>query len=79
VNPLGIPPVNPADGSRLTKANFERLTTGMTPDQVIDILGQPTSRFGATLQTLRWQQGSTMIITHFRNNSLYSKSSHNLR
>jgi outer membrane protein assembly factor BamE (lipoprotein component of BamABCDE complex) len=72
---------NALTGSRLTLANYDQATNGMTKAQVERIMGPPTTAtetkdmliFKKT--TYRYEQGSKFALFTFKNDELDSKES----
>ncbi|MCE5276936.1 MAG: DUF3862 domain-containing protein [Planctomycetaceae bacterium] len=73
--------------NRLTHTNYDRIRTGMTVDQVKDILGEPQEvdsgggeilGVGASGTSMVWRSGNKTITVVFVNNQVVSKSMSNL-
>ena len=69
---------NPLSGSKLTLANYNQITTGMSKAQVEQILGPPTKvetkdmvLFHKT--TYRYEDGKNFAIITFKNDEVDSK------
>jgi outer membrane protein assembly factor BamE (lipoprotein component of BamABCDE complex) len=69
---------NPLSGSKLTLANYNQITTGMSKAQVEKILGPPTSvetkdmiLFHKTIY--RYEDGNKFAIITFKNDEVDSK------
>ena len=65
-------------GSKLTLANYNQLTTGMSKAQVQEILGPPTSMETKNMvlfekTTYRWEDGKKFAMTTFKNDQLDTK------
>lgn len=68
--------------SRVSKENYDRVQDGMTTQQVIDILGQPSDKstkggevlgLGGSTTTMTWRHGQQTITARFVNDKLISK------
>ena len=65
-------------GKRITKANVDEVTEGMSKKQVESILGQPTSRTTENLtkrMTYVYRQGKDTITIVFTDDKVQSKDS----
>ena len=65
-------------GSKLTLANYNQITTGMSKGQVQEILGTPTSMNTKNMvlyekTTWRYEDGKKFAIITFKNDELDSK------
>ncbi|MCE5328354.1 MAG: hypothetical protein LLG01_18285 [Planctomycetaceae bacterium] len=77
----------PAGCSHVNSTNYNRVTTGMTIEQVKDILGDPQEvnsgggeilGVGASATNMVWRSGNKSITVVFVNNQVVSKSMSNL-
>jgi outer membrane protein assembly factor BamE (lipoprotein component of BamABCDE complex) len=71
---------NPLTGSKLTLANYEQITSGMTKAQVERIMGPPTTIETKDMlvfkkTTYRYEDGSKFALFTFKNDELDSKES----
>jgi outer membrane protein assembly factor BamE (lipoprotein component of BamABCDE complex) len=69
---------NPLTGSKLTLANYNQITTGMSKAQVERILGPPTSVETKDMiiykkTTYRYEDGKKFAIITFKNDEVDSK------
>jgi len=69
---------NPLSGSKLTLANYNQITTGMSKAQVERILGPPTSVETKDMviykkTTYRYEDGKKFAIITFKNDEVDSK------
>lgn len=69
---------NPLSGSKLTQANYDQITTGMSKAQVERILGAPTSMETKDMlifkkTTYRYEDGKKFAIITFKNDEMDSK------
>ena len=69
---------NPLSGSKLTPANYDQITTGMSKAQVENILGPPTTMETKDMvifkkTTYRYEDGKKFAIITFKNDELDSK------
>jgi outer membrane protein assembly factor BamE (lipoprotein component of BamABCDE complex) len=69
---------NPLSGSKLTSANYDQVTLGMSKTQVETILGKPTSAETKDMvifkkTTYRYEDGEKFAIITFKNDELDSK------
>ena len=69
---------NPLTGSKLTLANYNQVTTGMTKAQVERIMGPPTSMETKDVliykrTTYRYEDGRKFAMFTFKNDELDSK------
>ena len=69
---------NPLSGSRLTRANYDQITVGMSKAQVEHILGRPTTVdtkdmiiFSKT--TYKYEDGKKFAIITFKNDEVDGK------
>lgn len=67
-------------GSKLTAANYDKITTGMSKTQVEDILGHPTSMETKDMiifkkTTWRYEEGKQFVMITFKNNEVDGKES----
>ena len=67
-------------GKRITKANVDEVTEGMSKKQVESILGQPTSSKTESPTTIRqttyvYRQGKDTVTIIFKDDKLQSKDS----
>jgi len=65
-------------GSKLTAANYDQITLGMSKAQVQAILGAPTTIDSKDLvifkkTTFRWEDGKKFAIVTFKNDEVDSK------
>ena len=68
-----------ACGSRVSQANFEKIHTGMTPEEVQAILGPPTESSGVTIGGLSgssstWTSEEGAISIQFFNGKVKAKT-----
>jgi outer membrane protein assembly factor BamE (lipoprotein component of BamABCDE complex) len=75
---LGACNRNPLSGSKLTSANYDQVTLGMSKTQVETILGKPTSAETKDMvifkkTTYRYEDGEKFAIITFKNDELDSK------
>lgn len=71
---------NPLTGSKLTPANYDQITTGMSKAQVETILGPPTSSETKDMvifkkTTYRYEDGKKFAMITFKNDEVDSKDS----
>ena len=71
---------NALTGSKLTLANYNQVTNGMTKAQVERIMGPPTATETKDMlifkkTTYRYEQGSKFALFTFKNDELDSKES----
>jgi SmpA / OmlA family len=71
---------NAFTGSKLTLANYDQVTNGMTKTQVERIMGPPTSIETKDIlvfkkTTYRYEEGSKFALFTFKNDELDSKDS----
>ena len=69
---------NPISGSKLTPANYDQITRGMSKSQVERILGKPTSAETKDMiifkkTTYKYEDGNNFAIVTFKNDELDSK------
>jgi outer membrane protein assembly factor BamE (lipoprotein component of BamABCDE complex) len=69
---------NPLSGSKLTAANYDQITTGMSKAQVERILGPPTTSETKDMvifkkTTYRYEDGKKFAIITFKNDEVDSK------
>jgi hypothetical protein len=69
---------NPFSGSKLTLANYNKITPGMSKSQVEQILGKPTTVETKDLiifkkTTYRYEDGKNFAIITFKNDEVDSK------
>ena len=69
---------NPLSGSKLTLANYQQVTTGMSKSQVEQILGAPTSVESKDLlifkkTTYRYEEGKKFALITFKNDEVEGK------
>ena len=69
---------NPLSGSKLTTANYDQVTNGMSKSQVERILGKPTSAETKDMiifkkTTYKYEDGKNFAIVTFKNDELDSK------
>jgi outer membrane protein assembly factor BamE (lipoprotein component of BamABCDE complex) len=69
---------NPLSGSKLTKANYDQITTGMSKAQVERILGPATTMETKDVliykkTTYRYEDGKKFAIVTFKNDEVDSK------
>ena len=74
-------------GSKVTKQNFDKIKAGMTTDEVVAILGEPTDKATAespipglmgSASSWTWKDGKTTIIVQFLNGKVTTFVSANL-
>ena len=75
---LGACNRNPLSGSKLTSANYDQVTLGMSKAQVETILGQPTSAETKDMlifkkTTYRYEDGKKFAMVTFKNDEVDSK------
>ena len=75
---LGACSRNPLSGSKLTSANYDQITLGMSKVQVENILGPPTTAETKDMvifkkTTYRYEDGEKFAIITFKNDELDSK------
>jgi outer membrane protein assembly factor BamE (lipoprotein component of BamABCDE complex) len=71
---------NPLSGSKLTPANYDQITTGMSKAQVENILGPPTRMESKDMvifkkTTYRYEDGKKFAMITFKNDEVDSKDS----
>ena len=71
---------NPLSGSKLTEANYNQITMGMSKSQVETILGAPTTAETKDMlifkkTTYRFEDGKKFAIVTFKNDEVDSKDS----
>ena len=69
---------NPLSGSKLTSANYDQVTLGMSKAQVETILGKPTSAETKDMlifkkTTYRYEDGKKFAMVTFKNDEVDSK------
>jgi len=69
---------NPFSGSKLTLANYNKITTGMSKAQVEEILGRPTTvetkdMIIFTKTTYRYEDGKNFAMITFKNDQVDGK------
>lgn len=69
---------NPLSGSKLTSANYDQITTGMSKSQVETILGKPTSVETKDMiifkkTTYRYEDGKNFAMITFKNDEVDGK------
>ncbi len=69
---------NPLSGSKLTSANYDQITLGMSKAQVQTILGAPTTIDSKDVliykkTTFRYEDGKKFAIITFKNDEVDSK------
>lgn len=69
---------NPLSGSKLTPANYDQITTGMSKTQVENILGPPTTMETKDMvifkkTTYRYEDGKKFAMITFKNDEVDSK------
>ena len=69
---------NPLSGSKLTPANYDQITTGMSKAQVENILGPPTRMESKDMvifkkTTYRYEDGKKFAMITFKNDEVDSK------
>ena len=75
---LGACNRNPLSGSKLTSANYDQVTLGMSKTQVETILGKPTSAETKDMlifkkTTYRYEDGKKFAMITFKNDEVDSK------
>ena len=75
---LGACNRNPLSGSKLTSANYDQVTLGMSKAQVETILGKPTSAETKDMvifkkTTYRYEDGKKFAMITFKNDEVDSK------
>ena len=75
---LGACNRNPLSGSKLTSANYDQVTLGMSKAQVETILGKPTSAETKEMlifkkTTYRYEDGKRFAMITFKNDEVDSK------
>ena len=75
---LGACNRNPLSGSKLTSANYDQITLGMSKAQVETILGPPTSAETKDMlifkkTTYRYEDGKKFAMVTFKNDEVDSK------
>jgi hypothetical protein len=71
---------NPLTGSKLTPANYDQITIGMSKAQVENILGPPTTMETKDMvifkkTTYRYEDGKKFAMITFKNDEVDSKDS----
>jgi len=69
---------NALSGSKLTSANYDQITMGMSKNQVETILGQPTNAETKDMvifkkTTYRYEEGAKFAMITFKNDEVDSK------
>jgi hypothetical protein len=69
---------SPLSGSKLTTANYDQISMGMSKAQVETILGKPTTAETKDVliykkTTYRWEDGPRFAIVTFKNDEVDSK------
>ena len=69
---------NPFSGSKLTRANYDKITTGMSKTQVETILGAPTKVETKDMiifkkTTYRYEDGKNFAMITFKNDEVDGK------
>lgn len=67
-----------ACGSKITAENFARIQTGMTQQEVVALLGEPTETSAISIGGLSggmstWRDGNTTISVQFLNDKVQAK------
>jgi type IV pilus biogenesis protein CpaD/CtpE len=67
-----------ACGSKVTAENFARIQTGMTQQEVVALLGEPTETSAVSIGGLSggmstWRDGNTTISVQFLNDKVQAK------
>ena len=67
-----------ACGSKISAENFERIKTGMTQQEVVALLGEPTETSaigvgGLSGGTSAWRDGNTTLSVQFLNDKVQAK------
>lgn len=67
-----------ACGSKVTAENFARIQTGMTQQEVVALLGEPTETSAVSIGGLSggmstWRDGNTTISIQFLNDKVQAK------
>ncbi len=67
-------------GSKLTQANYDHITTGMSKSQVETILGKPTTIDSKDFlimkkTTFRYEDGDRFVMVTFKNDEVDAKDS----
>jgi outer membrane protein assembly factor BamE (lipoprotein component of BamABCDE complex) len=75
---LGACSRNPLSGSKLTSANYDQITLGMSKAQVENILGPPTTAETRDMvifkkTTYRYEDGKKFAMITFKNDEVDSK------
>src|SRR4030095_16552156 len=75
---LGACSRNPLSGSKLTSANYDQITLGMSKTQVENILGPPTTAETKDMvifkkTTYRYEDGKKFAMITFKNEEVDSK------
>ena len=75
---LGACSRNPLSGSKLTSANYDQITLGMSKAQVENILGSPTTAETKDMvifkkTTYRYEDGKKFAMITFKNDEVDSK------
>jgi outer membrane protein assembly factor BamE (lipoprotein component of BamABCDE complex) len=75
---LGACSRNPLSGSKLTSANYDQITLGMSKAQVENILGPPTTAETKDMvifkkTTYRYEDGKKFAMVTFKNDEVDSK------
>jgi outer membrane protein assembly factor BamE (lipoprotein component of BamABCDE complex) len=75
---LGACSRNPLSGSKLTSANYDQITLGMSKAQVENILGPPTTAETKEMvifkkTTYRYEDGKKFAMITFKNDEVDSK------
>ena len=67
-----------ACGSAVNQANFDKIQSGMTMNEVVEILGPPTETSevgfaGISGTTSKWQHNDSAIVINFLNGKVMAK------
>ena len=73
--------------NKVTQQNYDRVQSGMSVDQVKDILGEPATTssaggqvgpVGGSVAQMEWRHGDQTITVHFLNGKVVAKEESNL-
>lgn len=79
---IGLAACSSSAASRINTENYDKIQSGMTSQQVTDILGKPTSRetkggevlgFGGSVTTMTWTTDNATIRIDFLNDQVVKK------